>query len=65
MISLLFYNILVLAVFHKLKQTCIHYEWGFSLSFYWCPVTSTLCKQDISLRRTVAAGPEGLHQRES
>ena len=47
MISLLCYNILVLGVF--------------SLSFYWCQVTSTLCKQDISLRRTVAAGPEGLH----
>ena len=27
-------------------------------------VTLTLSKQDISLRRTVPAGPEGLHQRE-
>ena len=37
---------------------------AFSLSFYWCQVTLTLSKQDISLRRTVPAGPEGLHQRE-
>ena len=38
---------------------------AFSLSFYWCQVTLTLSKQDISLRRAVPAGPEGLHQRES
>ena len=59
MICPLCYNILVLSVL--LIQTCIH---SFSLSFYWCQVTSTLCKKDIALRRTVAADPEGLHQRE-
>ena len=61
MISLLRYNILVLAVLHKLLNRRGFIANGFSLSFYWCQVTSTLYKQDISLRRTVAAGPEGLH----
>ena len=56
MISLLCYNILVLAVFHKLNRL-VFITNGFSLSFYWCQVTLTLYKQDFSLRRTVAAGP--------
>ena len=64
MISLLSYNILVLALFHKLNRR-VFITNAFSLSFYWCQVTLTLSKQDISLRRTVPASPEGLHQRES
>ena len=64
MISLLCYNILVLALFHKLNRR-VFITNAFSLSFYWCQVTSTLCKPDIPLRRAVAADPEGLHQRES
>ena len=60
MIPLLGYNVLVLAVLHKLSRR-VFIANGFSLSFYWCQVTLTLCKQDISLRRTVAASPEGLH----
>ena len=30
----------------------------------WCHVTSRLYKMDTSLRRTVEAGPEGVHLRE-
>ena len=60
MIPLLRYNVLVLAVLHKLRRS-VFIANGFSLSFYWCQVTLTLCKQYISLRRTVAASPEGLH----
>ena len=60
MIPLLRYDVLVLAFLSKLSRR-VFIAKGFSLSFYWSQVTSTLCKQDISLRRTVAAGPEGLH----
>ena len=61
MILLLCYNVLVLVVLHKLLNRRGFIANRFSLSFYWCQVTLTLCKQDISPRRTVAAGPEGLH----
>ena len=64
MIPLLRYNVLVSTVLNKLSTRAFIAK-GLSPSFYWSQVTSTLCKQDISLRRRVAAGPEGLHQRES
>ena len=46
MIPLLRYNVLVLAVLHKLNRR-VFIANAFSLSFYWSQVTLTLCKQDI------------------
>ena len=56
MIPLFCFGVPVLAVLHKLNRRVFNAN-GFSLSFYWCHVTLTLCRPDTSLRRTVRAGP--------
>ena len=51
--------------FSQVKRTCTHCEWVQPIYVYTgVKLPQPSVEKDIALRRTVAAGPEGLHQRE-